>query len=166
MIPYIAQDYYDALVKLHTEIGDSKSGVEVGLGWGTSAQAYLNTHAKAHLDSIEQADYHRIFKKIKEQYGNRIDVIVGRTPDVYIQEPLSMYDFAFIDGAHDFDSVMWDISGILPHVNEGGIIAFDDYGVEGTTEEGFPHGVKRAVDFVFKYKPIFLERNIIAFRKE
>ena len=57
-------------------------------------------------------------------------------------------DFAFIDAAHDYESVKKDILAWLPKIKEGGIIAGHDY-----QNPGFP-GVERAVKEVFKDVPI------------
>ena len=51
---------------------------------------------------------------------------------------------AFIDAAHDEDSVLYDIGAWLPKVRPGGIIAGHDYYTDGR----FP-GVRKAVDTVF-----------------
>lgn len=51
------------------------------------------------------------------------------------------FDFVFIDGAHDYDSVMEDIKAWLPKVKKGGWLCGHDYGVFD--------GVKKAVDEMF-----------------
>lgn len=167
MIPYINDKYYETLINLYNVIGESKRALEVGLGWGTSAQAYLNTFRKGKLDSIEQADYHGIFREITDMYKGRMRILVGKTPDIFGKIKLDEYDFIYIDAAHDYEHVMMDIIHTWKALKSGGVMAFDDYGIEGETEEGRQHGVKAAVDeFFYLEKPIFLERNIVAFRKE
>jgi predicted O-methyltransferase YrrM len=166
MIKIIAQDYYDTLIKLYKKLEKVDRALEVGLGWGTSAQAFLNTFENAKLDSIEQADYHGIFEEIQKMYGGRIEIITGRSPEVYGSYAFPMYDYIYIDAAHDYEAVKLDVENTWQYLKLGGIMAFDDYGVEGKTEEGLDHGVKKFVDEYFNNSvPIFLERNIIAFRK-
>lgn len=35
--------------------------------------------------------------------------------------------FLYIDGGHEYDEVLQDIDGFLPHVTSGGVVLFDDY---------------------------------------
>jgi hypothetical protein len=55
--------------------------------------------------------------------------------------PERKYDFIFIDGAHDEDSVRADIEKSLPLLAEGGLLAFHDY-----DNHNYDPGVKVAVD--------------------
>lgn len=54
--------------------------------------------------------------------------------------PLPRYDLAFIDGAHDYQSVMRDIAKATSVLVPGGILAFHDY------RGGIDPGVDQAVD--------------------
>lgn len=49
------------------------------------------------------------------------------TPDEFSCAALPEYDLAFIDGAHDEDSVREDIRKALGVLNPGGLLAFHDY---------------------------------------
>jgi SAM-dependent methyltransferase len=42
--------------------------------------------------------------------------------------PLPEYDLAFIDGAHDYESVSTDVSRAMSVLKPGGLLAFHDYG--------------------------------------
>ena len=44
------------------------------------------------------------------------------------------FDFVFIDAGHDYDSVKADITAWLPKVKKGGVIAGDDYPMEGVAK--------------------------------
>lgn len=57
------------------------------------------------------------------------------------------YDVVFIDGAHDYASVMSNIDKALSHLAPGGLIAFHDYRLTpGEHDGGWDGGVSRAVD--------------------
>jgi MMP 1-O-methyltransferase len=50
--------------------------------------------------------------------------------------------FLYIDGGHDYDEVVRDIEGFVPHVIPGGVVLFDDYspafaGVQKAFDERF-----------------------------
>lgn len=49
------------------------------------------------------------------------------------------FDFIFIDGAHDYDSVRYDIKVAFSALKPGGFVCGHDYHSEG-------HGVRKAVD--------------------
>ena len=51
-------------------------------------------------------------------------------------------DFVYIDGDHTHEFVKADLETYAPKVRAGGLLAGDDYGVEGWWEDG----VTRAVD--------------------
>lgn len=64
-------------------------------------------------------------------------------------------DMVFVDGDHSYEGCKGDIKSWLPHIRDGGIIAFHDYG------ERWPDVVK-AVDEIFS-KPYKKVDTIIAF---
>lgn len=169
MIPYINQEYYDALMELF-KLVKSRFGLEIGLGWGTSAQAYLTSFPEGRLTAIEQEDFHKVFTPLSALFTGRLTIIKALSPEGVneLQKMGCMFDYIYIDAAHDEKSVRADITAALPMLKPGGVIAFDDYGVEGTTEEGYPHGVKPAVDGLIPtiWPVIFYKRKIKAFRKE
>jgi len=53
--------------------------------------------------------------------------------------------FAYIDGAHDFETVSRDIENVLPKMKSGGIIQFNDYATYNLRHAA-PYGVKAAVN--------------------
>jgi hypothetical protein len=52
------------------------------------------------------------------------------------------FDFVYIDGNHRYEFVRDDLTAFAPKLRPGGVLAGDDYGVEGWWE----NGVTRAVD--------------------
>jgi hypothetical protein len=65
------------------------------------------------------------FRANLERYGVADNVSVCHA-DAEI--PLPQYDLAFIDGAHDYESVRTDIRRTSDVLKSGGLIAFHDYG--------------------------------------
>ena len=64
-----------------------------------------------------------------------------------IDEATDKYEFIFIDGAHDYESVTQDIEDAMNRLSEGGIIAFHDYRTEPHEHDGgWDEGVTRAVN--------------------
>ena len=43
---------------------------------------------------------------------------------------MEFFDLAYIDAAHDYESVAADIKGVLPHVRNDGWIAGHDYAAD------------------------------------
>lgn len=136
--------------------------VEIGSWCGRSARALAeNTQGRltcvdmwsADTDSATAPEFE---KGITEHDGNlewtwdefRFNMIglgnVGaiRLPSVEavkIVPPEMTFDFIFIDGAHDYESVKADLDAWLPKLSPGGMIAGHDY------DHGWP-GVVNAVD--------------------
>jgi hypothetical protein len=54
----------------------------------------------------------------------------------------SFFDFVYIDGNHTYEFVLADLQAFAPKVRPGGLLAGDDYGVQGWWGDG----VTRAVD--------------------
>jgi len=165
----VNQDYYQTLLELYASLKPSPHiGLELGTGWGTSAEAFLTTFDQANLVSVDQADYHNEWCRLRELFSNRIDIRKLNTQWCTVQDlatPNYLYDYIYIDASHDYKSVKNDIEQTLPLLSSGGVIVFDDYGMTGKTEEGKQHGVKQAVDELIPYKQIFNKRTIVAFRK-
>lgn len=64
--------------------------------------------------------------------------VEARHPDDEL--PREAYDLAFIDGAHDYESVLVDIDKCMPALKPDGLIVFHDYA------SGIDPGVTRAVN--------------------
>lgn len=79
-----------------------------------------------------------------ERYGLSDRVVMCHPEAVY---PLPQYDFAFIDGAHDYDSVKRDIARALEVLAPGGLLAFHDYRLSpGEADGRWDPGVTQAVN--------------------
>lgn len=119
--------------------GMMSSVVEVGSLHGRSAFALL-TGCKGPVYCIDPWDdvddlCYGSFMGACGHFANLVP-IRGRSPEAAEQVP-GKVDMVFIDGAHDYDSVIADIDAWLPKTNE--LLCGHDY-----THEGFE--VKKAVD--------------------
>ena len=70
-------------------------------------------------------------------------------------------DFIFIDGDHEYQSVVKDINNFIPHVKKGGLFAFHDY------KEAGKEGVRNAVNELVLpfYEKVFYIGSLICFKK-
>lgn len=90
--------------------------------------------------SVSRDEDYRAAMTIMEKYGDRVTVLRSKSVDAAATFEDGTVDFVYVDGLHDFDSVMQDIRAWYPKVRSGGVIAGHDY-----SEEYLPE-VKRAVD--------------------
>lgn len=71
------------------------------------------------------------FEANLERYGVSDNVTAHRGPSVPVCSILkthgNRFDLVFIDGSHDFHSVMADVRAALPLLRLGGLLAFHDY---------------------------------------
>ena len=70
-------------------------------------------------------------------------------------------DFIFIDGDHEYQSVVKDINNFIPYVKKGGLFAFHDYKERGK------EGVRNAVNELILpfYEKVFYIGSLICFKK-
>ena len=157
--------------------------VEIGTGFGDSAQLILQTIPKdGHLFTIDPLDGRSggsvieetsskdFFLTIQEKlrpYKDRYTLIVGLSKMVSRFFLDRSVDMVFLDGAHDYESVMTDILSWLPKIREGGIICGHDYECPSTQCDpsllikysvldycaARHYGVIRAVDEIFEDVP-------------
>lgn len=80
-----------------------------------------------------------IYTEVKKQNGvlDRITDLKGLSWDMSENFEDNTIDFVFIDGDHEYESVIKDIESWLPKIKKGGIISGHDY--------DNPCGVKQAV---------------------
>ena len=81
------------------------------------------------------------FLKNTNKFTN-ITPVIGKSEDVYKQFQDGQFDMMFIDGMHDYDSVMSDIEKYWPKLKIGGHMCFHDYQKDW-------NGVIKAVDEYF-----------------
>lgn len=124
------------------ELARGKQVLEIGSYCGRSTVCLART--AEHVTAVDffdtpgvefYRDYSEKFDKSLERHGVAHKVTKHRPEDELSGE----FDFAFIDGAHDYDSVTRDIEKVLAVLVPGGLIAFHDY------RNGIDPGVDKAV---------------------
>lgn len=133
------------------ELASGKRVLEIGSFCGLSTVCMART-AK-HVTAVDYFDGRGTprrrdtlpdFTANIERYG-LADKVEHRHPDSPL--PLVEYDFVFIDGAHDYDSVVSDIAKALNVLAPGGLIAFHDYRDQpGEHNHGWDPDVTQAVN--------------------
>ncbi|MBU2060045.1 MAG: class I SAM-dependent methyltransferase [Gammaproteobacteria bacterium] len=123
------------LAELFCELG-FKIGAELGVFYGAYSEVLLKSNPGLKLYCIDpwvsrSADDRRgrwfvqHIKKILKQYDFEIIRKVSR--DALQDIPDGSLDFVYIDAAHDFDNVIFDIIEWSKKVRAGGIVSGHDY---------------------------------------
>jgi glycosyltransferase involved in cell wall biosynthesis len=142
--------------------GRDKDCLEIGSYKGKSANyiaAVANTlvcvdpFRADHTGQNQFVDYTTLqdFLKNTAKFKN-ITPVIGKSEDVHHQFKDDQFGMMFIDGMHDYDSVMSDIKNYYPKLKNGGAMCFHDY------QKDWP-GVIRAVDEFFG-KPDFVHDTV------
>lgn len=98
---------------------------------------------------VADEDYARFKNNLREcDLEHFVTVIRMKSNKAAILFPDKYFDFIFIDGAHDYESVMEDLNLWIPKLKNGGIIGGDDYdpcwsGVVKAVDEKFGNSVKK-----------------------
>jgi predicted O-methyltransferase YrrM len=82
-----------------------------------------------HKDILANAGPDDLFTTFQKNVADLTNITAIRKPSIEAAKSLSneRFDFVFIDGAHDRDSVRADIGAWLPLVHSGGVISGHDY---------------------------------------
>ena len=112
--------------------------LEVGFAYGASAAWIMSGHAHQHtcMDPMQDGPFENAGLKNLERlgYSDRLDFHAGYSHTI-LPELLAnqrRFDFAFIDGAHWFDSIMLDFYYIDLMLDPGGYILLHDAWMRGT----------------------------------
>lgn len=107
-------------------------------------------------------DYEEAFDNNMEHFGleNNIEKIKDTSFNASKNWDREI-DFIFIDGDHEYQSVVKDIKNFIPYVKKGGLFAFHDYKARGKD------GVRNAVNELVlpHYETVFYIGSLICFRK-
>ena len=101
---------------------------------------YFNYIKRQNPYSIEAVE--DLLKKFK----NNISLIKGNSNIILKKIDMSKIDYVFLDGGHDYSTVMNDLSSCSEVIQNDGIILCDDYDLKQAP------GVKKAIDD-------FIEKN-------
>ncbi len=155
--------YYGNVDLLAKMVG-AKTILEVGVAWGYHAQHLLLNLPKIAYTGIdpylsgydqndsfptfvaklfnddEQSSMDRLYEAVKqelnEKFPGRAKLIREKSID-WMDKKSEKFDVIFLDGDHTFETVRKELHGFWTKVNEGGVLAGDDY--------DWPE-VRRAVD--------------------
>lgn len=125
------------------ELAAGKRVLEIGSYCGRSTVCMART--AQHVTAVDffdvpqvefYRDYSGEFDKALQRHGVTHKVTKHRPEDALYGE----FDFVFIDGAHDYASVLADLEKTLAVLTDGGLIAFHDY------KGGIDPGVDQVVD--------------------
>lgn len=114
---------------------DGKSVLEVGSYCGRSTVCLARTaRTVTAVDTFDgrgtaaEGDTLGTFRANLERYGvaDKVTAVRGASAEVLPDLP-PVYDLAFIDGSHDYESVKADAANAARCLRPGGVIAFHDY---------------------------------------
>lgn len=138
------------------------TGVEVGVGYGGHCESLLQykgiemlagvdpyTHRPGSDDAtnLPQAELDRVYHRAQDRlarFGRRFELIRQRSALAAERFEDASLDFVYIDGDHQYESVLDDIGVWFDKVRVGGVIAGHDY------ENPDLPGVQQAVDGFFQ----------------
>jgi len=118
-------------------------GVEIGTDEGENAAKMLKHCSRIKLILVDIVDKPRMHKAI-EPYAERVNFIHKASVEAAKQFPDKFFDYIYIDGAHDYDNVINDLTAWYPKIKTGGIFSGHDW---------WYSDVRRAVWDFFKDKP-------------
>ncbi len=131
--------------------------VEIGTHMGASAFTMLTANPRIKLICIDPFIYDGTYETARHhlrqqiQFGHCV-LIRKRSADglAEIANLADQVDFAFIDGAHDYETVVSDVRLCMPLMHKGGVMSGHDYDNEKQ------YGVKKAVTEVLPghYSPV------------
>lgn len=108
--------------------------VEIGTKYGGSALTVSSTELPPFIDTYDIVDYpecERFISReefiIKNGLRSMIDFHLEKSPESAKKYPHEFIDVLFIDGAHDYTSVLEDFVGWSGFLIHGSIIIFHDY---------------------------------------
>ena len=123
-------------------IGNAIAGTDIELYCLDPWSNYLNQSDFSGFDRLKVSDDFRIinnFIKNTAFIGENLRMLRGKSNAFAGLLEGKGFDFIFIDGAHDYDSVRYDIKVAFSALKPGGLVCGHDYHSDG-------HGVMRAVD--------------------
>jgi predicted O-methyltransferase YrrM len=150
------------------EIGSYQGGSTTAIGRaiaGTSSTLYCLDVWSAYSSQIDFYDYDpsliaddlRILSNFitnTQPYAQQINMMRGSSLAFAQMLKGQDFDLVFIDGAHDYRSVVFDITLALSALKPGGVLCGHDYQLDGER-------VKKAVDQLIGFVPTITHKGIL-----
>jgi len=159
----------DQLPEILTSRGLTGRGVEVGVQRARYSEVVLSRSQLAELvlvdpwqafddtyrdvANVSQAEHDLVFEEAQQRlarFGSRASFWRMTSLEAAKLISNSSLDFVYLDGRHDYESVMEDLAAWFPKLRQAGVIAGHDY-VDGEFDSG-DFGVRSAVDEFFAAK--------------
>jgi predicted O-methyltransferase YrrM len=160
--PEICRRYADLIVE-----NEVSSALEIGTLFGfstlfladalSSTSGELDTidiryRTRMWIDGQEIEDIHEVAERLVAEAGfnERVTFHAGDSNAVLARLIASgrRYDFALIDGSHQFEVALLDFIGVDRMLNVGGHVALDDVGAKVSGKEGLAGGPNRVLSSV------------------
>jgi hypothetical protein len=106
-----------------------KNFLEIGVYQGLTTGLMFESTPNATITAVDVKDRLSLFYKNYPEYTNQLTFF--NQPSQSFNFNNSMYDFILIDGDHRYQEAKTDIFNCLPHLNNTGILAIDDYKMDG-----------------------------------
>ena len=103
---------------------------------------FSNPLKKIYFKYIKKQDPYSIsaVRDLLKKFKNNINLIKGNSNIILKKIDMSKIDFVFLDGGHNYETVLNDLKCCYEVVKNNGIILCDDYDLS------FAPGVKKAID--------------------
>ena len=79
-------------------------------------------------------------KELLQKFDNNVHLIKGNSNKLLIKIDMSVIDYVFLDGGHEYNTVLNDLNYCSEVINNGGTVLCDDYDLQQAP------GVRRAID--------------------
>jgi hypothetical protein len=106
-----------------------KNILEIGFNAGFSSLLMLLTNKNINITCIDIAEHKytiQCYNKIKETFGDRINLIIGDSKEI-LKQINNIYELIHIDGSHTTIDAENDIINIYKLLKHGTILIMDDY---------------------------------------
>jgi predicted O-methyltransferase YrrM len=151
-------------------VGRPKNMLEIGsyVGWSSAHLLYGNRLRLVCVDSLNEGAgqiltapnvdvlrrFHQNMRALN--MSDRVVFIPAESPECLPEiSPDGGWDFVFLDGWHLNEQPLRDVKGLLPHMNENGVIFLHDMGMPDVNEAG-KHLVSQGWVFTGFITPNFL----------
>jgi len=110
---------------------------------------FKNPLKTIYFDYIKKINPYSIeaVQDLLKKFGNNVSLIKGNSNIILKKIDMTKIDYVFLDGGHDYLTVMNDLNCCIEVINNNGVILCDDYDLT------YAPGVKQAIDkFVIENK--------------